>query len=265
MAGRFYPDDPQSLRALIAGLLDDAAAPPVAARGGIVPHAALQYSGACAAHVFARLSVPPLVVLIAPNHTGRLGAGGGVSGWMRGAFATPLGNVPVDAAFMARLERQGGAVAHDPAAHAAEHAVEVLLPFLQVAAPAAAIAPLVLAFDDWAACERLAGALADAIAAWPSAVLLLASSDMTHYESAAAAARKDREVLASVERLDGRGVLEACRRQHVTMCGRAPAAVVLEATRRLGAERAEVVDYRHSGWVTGDEQSVVSYAGVLIS
>jgi AmmeMemoRadiSam system protein B len=123
----------------------------------------------------------------------------------------------------------------------------------------------VLAFEDWPRCETLAAALAQVVSRCPEPVLLLASSDMTHYEPAQVAQRKDRVALEAVERLDGRGLLAICRREAVSMCGRAPTAVVVETARLLGAFRAEVVDYRHSGWVTGDDRSVVGYAAVLIS
>ncbi len=268
VAGRFYPADPHELRSLVNALLagaDAASADRVRALGAIVPHAGLVYSGACAARVFSRLEIPRLVVVIAPNHTGRGTAPGGASAWMTGGFETPLGRVPVNPEFMSRLAERCTLVSHDPAAHVAEHAIEVELPFLQVCAPESAVAPLVLTFDDWTRCRWLAEGLARAAADWPEPVLLLASSDMTHYEPAAAAERKDREVLEHVGRLDGRGVLETCRRLGVTMCGRAPSAVVLEASRRLGARRAEVVDYRHSGWMTGEDDSVVGYAGVVIT
>jgi AmmeMemoRadiSam system protein B len=166
---------------------------------------------------------------------------------------------------MGELEAACDLVAHDPWAHEFEHAIEVELPFLQKLNPECRIAPLVLAFDDWPRCETLAAALAQVVARWPQPVLLLASSDLNHYEPAEVAARKDRLALEAVERLDGRGLLAVCRRAGVTMCGRAPTAVVVEAARRLGASRGEVLDYRHSGWVTGDDSSVVGYAAVLIS
>ena len=96
-------------------------------------------------------------------------------------------------------------------------------------------------------------------------LLFLASSDMTHYESAEVAARKDSLAFTAIEGLDGRGLLDVCAREQITMCGRVPAAIVLETARRLGATSAQVVDYRHSGLVTGSDRSVVSYAGVLIA
>jgi AmmeMemoRadiSam system protein B len=183
---------------------------------------------------------------------------------MRGAFRTPLGTLCVAEGFLAALAERCGLVGHDPLAHRHEHAVEVELPFIQCLAPSATIAPIVLAWDEWSYCRELGDALAETIRVWPDAVLLLASSDMTHYEPAAACARKDRLALNAAERVDGRELLAVCDRERVTMCGRAPAATVLQAAHRLGATSAEVVDYRHSGWVTGDDSSVVAYAGVIV-
>jgi hypothetical protein len=263
VAGSFYPRDPDGLRRLVLQCLGSAPEPPRRAPAAIVPHAGLVYSGPCAGAVFRRLTLPPTVVVLAPNHTGLLGAPGGASVWARGAFGTPLGRSPVAAAFAAALIARCALAAHDPEAHRAEHAVEVELPFLQVLAPTTAIVPIVLAWDDWPRCRSLAEALAEVIRGWPDDVLVLASSDMTHYESASSAARKDRLALSAVERLDGEALLEVCRRERVTMCGRAPAAAALETARRLGATRATVVDYRHSGMVTGDDARVVAYAGVV--
>src|SRR5574341_895486 len=164
---------------------------------------------------------------------------------------------PVAEQFLEALARRCSLVAHDPAAHLGEHAVEVELVFVQLLAPKASLAPVVLAWDEWSSCRELGAALAETVRTWPEPVLLLASSDMTHYESAASCARKDKVALQAVERVDGEGLLSVCQRNDVTMCGRAAAGTLLEAARLLGATAAEVRDYRHSGWVTGDESSVV--------
>lgn len=264
VAGTFYPAAPAELRALVERLIGPAAPTRRVARGAIVPHAGLVYSGACAGLVFREIVIPSVVVVLAPNHTGRLGAGGGASAWMHGAFQTPLGTTRVADQFLEGLAKRCPLVAHDPEAHLGEHAVEVELPFIQMLAPTASLAPIVLAWDEWPACRDLGAALAETVRTWPEPVLLLASSDMTHYESADACARKDRLALQAVGRVDGEELLAVCQRQHVTMCGRAPAATVLEAARLLGAAAAEVLDYRHSGWVTGDASSVVAYAGVIV-
>ncbi len=171
--------------------------------------------------------------------------------------------MPIASALAERLCAECELAAHDPEAHVREHAVEVELPFLQTLAPDTAIVPIVLAWDDWTRCRALAHALAHVVHDQAERVLVLASSDMTHYESAARAAAKDRRALAAVEHLDGENLLRICRHEDVTMCGRAPAAVAVETARIGGAAGARVVDYRHSGWVTGDDASVVAYAGVL--
>ncbi len=265
VAGSFYPAGARELSQLVESFLAEVDGEARPARAGVAPHAGLIYSGQCAAHVFKRLEIPAIAVILAPNHTGRVGAPGGASLWGRGAFQTPLGDVAVAQAFASELEHRSALVAHDPIAHRQEHAIEVELPFISTLAPHTAIVPIVLAFDDWKSCSQLAADLATLVAEWPEEVLLIASSDMTHYESAANAERKDSIALAAIERLNGEELLAACRREHITMCGRGPAAVVVEAARQMGAKQAQVVDYRHSGWVTRDDSSVVAYAGVLIA
>jgi AmmeMemoRadiSam system protein B len=264
VAGMFYPREAPALRQMVDGFLAGVDASPAAARGGIAPHAGLVYSGQCAAHVLARIVLPPVIVIIAPNHTGRCTAPGGASVWTRGGFATPLGEVPIAEALADALLARCDLTADDRIAHLDEHAIEVELPLLQALHRGFTLLPIVLAWEEWRRAERLASDLAGLVRDWPQPVLLLASSDMTHYEPAARARAKDDKALEAIGRLDGGGLLDVCRREHVTMCGRAPAAVVVEACRQLGATTARVVDYRHSGNVTGDDSSVVAYAGVVI-
>jgi len=264
VSGRFYPGAKAELADAVATLLAGARAdPPAAARAAIVPHAGYAYSGPTAARVFARLTLPSLIVILAPNHTGICRAPGGASLWEAGAFRTPLGDVPVDAPFAAALREASPLVGVDHEAHRAEHAVEVELPFLQVLRPDARIVPLVLAWDAWEPARELGAALARVVGEAHEPVLLLASSDLNHYEPAAVSERKDARALEAVTALDGAELLARCRRERISMCGRAPAATVLAAARALGAARADVVDYRHSGWVSDDSQ-VVGYGGVVI-
>ena len=266
VTGRFYPGTRDELQRAVRELLRtvEPGAHPAAARAAIAPHAGYLYSGLTAAHVFARLRLPRLIVILAPNHTGMCRAPGGASLWETGAFATPLGEVAIDDAFAAALLEASSLVGVDHDAHRTEHAVEVMLPFLQLLQPDARIVPLVLAWDDWTSSEQLGNSLAALIKAAAEPVLLLASSDLNHYEPAAVGELKDAQALGAVQALDGAELLDRCRRERISMCGRAPAATVLAAARALGATRAEVVDYRHSGWVTGDESAVVGYGGVVI-
>ena len=266
VSGRFYPGTRAELTRAVDELLAAVrpGAHPAGARGAVAPHAGYVYSGMTAAHVFARLRVPRVVVILAPNHTGVCHAPGGASLWETGAFATPLGDVPVDDAFAAALVDASSLVASDHDAHRGEHAVEVQLPFLVALRPDVRIVPLILAWDRWEDCYALGDALAALARRWTEPVLLLASSDLNHYEPAAVGELKDARALAAVGTLDGAELLARCRRERISMCGRAPVATVLAATRALGASRADVVDYRHSGWVTGDESQVVGYGGVVI-
>jgi AmmeMemoRadiSam system protein B len=263
VAGSFYPAGATQLAGLVGQMLGEVRAERRVALGVMVPHAGLAYSGACAAQVLARLALPGCIIILAPNHSG-LGDGQHAGLWGAGAFETPLGRVPIAQPLAARLASVSDLVAEDREAHRPEHAIEVELPFLQVLDPGISIVPLVLPWDDWPRSRQLAQDLAAVIRGWPERVLLLASSDLTHYESAESAARKDAAALARVERLDGEGLLDTCRVQRISMCGRAPAAVVLEAARLLGATTGRVVDYRHSGLVSGDCRRVVGYGGVIL-
>ena len=253
------------LRATVATLLADARTNAVAARAIIVPHAGYIYSGPTAAKTFARVTIPGLVIILAPNHTGVCDVEGGVSLWEVGAFRTPLGDVPIDADMAtALLEVSRGVVGVDHDAHRAEHDVEVELPFLQILRSDSRIVPLVLAWDAWDAARLLGEMLARLVKAAGEPVLLLASSDMNHYEAADVTEQKDAQALDAIRALDGAELLARCKRERISMCGRGPAATVIAAARALGAERAEVVDYRHSGWVSGDHAREVGYAGVVI-
>jgi AmmeMemoRadiSam system protein B len=265
VSGRFYPGSPAQLERTVRDLLAAVGdARPAPARAAVVPHAGYAYSGLTAAHVFARLEIPPVVVILAPNHTGVCRAPGGVSLWEAGAFRTPLGDVPVDDDFAGALLDASPLVGRDHAAHDQEHAVEVELPFLQLRRADVRIVPLLLAWDAWEGCRGLGEALAALARRWPDRVLLLASSDLNHYEPAATSERKDWRALDAMAALDGAELLARCRGEGISMCGRAPAATVLAAARLLGAARADVVHYSHSGLVTGDDDAVVGYGGVLI-
>ena len=264
MAGLFYPGGPDELRETVDDLMRAAAAPSAAAVAAIAPHAGYPYSGRTAAHVYARLEVPRAVVVLAPNHTGLARARSGGSVYARGSLRTPVGDVPVHEELAAALLAACDLLEDDPLAHEREHAVEVHLPFLLARNPGVAVVPVVLGWSDWPRTERLGAALAEVVRGWGEPVLLVASSDMNHYEAAAVNAAKDLLALGAVARLDGQALLAVTAEHRVSMCGRVPAAAVLHAARLLGATSADVVHRSHSGEVTGDDDRVVSYAGVIV-
>lgn len=265
-AGSWYPGDAHALRRTLATALGplDAAAPPAPALALMAPHAGYRYSLSIAAATYARVEVPPRVVVLCPNHTVPPPI---VSLWPAGAWETPLGRVEVDEELATAIGAACPGIVREQQAHLREHAIELQLPLLQARQPALRIVPIVVAEPSPAALEALGRGIAGALARLGLAgggALLVASSDMTHHEPAERAARRDRLALDRLEALDPAGLLETCRREKITMCGVRPTAVALWAALQLGATRAELIAYGHSGQVSGDDTSVVGYAGVVV-
>jgi AmmeMemoRadiSam system protein B len=265
VAGLFYPSQPAALLSAVQALLAVPGAEPAPAVAAIAPHAGYQYSGPTAGAVFARVAAPRRVIVVAPNHTGAGRSTHGGSVYAVGALRTPLADIPVDELLAADLLARCHLLEDDPDAHRTEHAVEVLLPLLLAGRPDVTVVPILLGWSDWPRTRELAEALADAVRASDEPVLLLASSDMNHYEAVGVSREKDDLALREIARLDGEALLDVTKRHRISMCGRVPAAAVLHAARLLGATGADVVDYSHSGMVTHDESAVVGYAGVVIT
>jgi hypothetical protein len=260
VAGQFYTDDPRRLRAELTELVP-AGAVRQKVLGIIAPHAGYMYSGAVAGAVYGAIEIPPTVVILGPNHHGR---GARIALFPDGEWLTPLGPVPINARLAELVREHAPGVESDAAAHRFEHSLEVQVPFLQHLRPDVSIVPLCLGFGDFPRCRTLGLGLAAAIRAYAEPVLIIASSDMTHYESAAAAREKDQEALRAVLALNPEGLLAVCRDKEITMCGVIPAAVMLVAVRELGATEARLVRYATSGDVTGDNRQVVAYAAVTV-
>ncbi len=205
--------------------------------------------------------VPEAVILLGPNHTG-MGTPASITS--RGAWATPLGPAAIHEGLADALKRSGPLFEEDALAHAHEHSLEVQVPFLLHRNPGVRIVPVAFMLRDPAEVEEAGEAVAEAVAGWPEPVLLVASSDMTHYEPQDRAKEKDTRAIERVLALDARGLLDTVKRFGITMCGAVPTAVLLVAARSLGATRGELVTYATSGEVSGDYQSVVGYAGMVI-
>jgi hypothetical protein len=181
-----------------------------------------------------------------------------------GAWETPLGDVPIDSTLAASLIQRFPALQEDSAAHRAEHAVEVELPFLQLRQPQLRFVPIALGTAQLAPLEQLGMAIADVITAHAEPVLIVASSDMNHYESDAVTRVKDHQAIERILVLDARGLYDVVTQQQISMCGFGPAVAMLTAARKLGAKSAELVRYATSGDVSGDRERVVGYAGVVV-
>jgi AmmeMemoRadiSam system protein B len=234
----------------------------IAAIGCVAPHAGYHYSGGVAGAVYARLEIPERAVILCPNHTGN---GRPLAVMANTTWQTPLGEVAADAEMGVRLLRRFPALEEDSAAHRAEHAIEVQLPFLQTRQPGLKIVPIVIGTGNFDVLHGLGEALADVIADDEEKVLIVASSDMNHYESAAITRAKDRKAIERVLALDARGLWEVVVNEDITMCGFAPAIVMLTAAKLLGATSATLVKYATSGDVSGDYESVVGYAGIIVA
>lgn len=180
-------------------------------------------------------------------------------------MADPLGPVPLDSRLNALILQHIPLVQTDTQAHRQEHSLEVQLPFLQMLRPDVSIAALCLGYGDFSVLEEIGRGLASAITAFGGDVLIVASSDMSHYESAASARAKDGLALERITAFDPEGLLRVCRTERITMCGVVPAAIMMVAAARLGATRAQVIAYGTSGDVTGDDRQVVGYAAVTVS
>jgi AmmeMemoRadiSam system protein B len=263
VAGTFYPGLPAQLRSDVRGLLGDGegtrAAPAV-----VTPHAGYLYSGAVAGIVLGAVRVPASCIVLAPNHTGRVSAPEGGSLLLSRRYRTPLGEMEPDVALGEALRAAAAPLLEeDELAHAGEHAIEVVLPFLQLRNAEARLVPIVLGWSDWERTRLLAAAIAGLLRE-RSDVLVVASSDMNHYEPAEVSREKDSLALERIAALDGEGLLETAATHRVSMCGRVPVACACEVARLAGGTRGDVVAYAHSGQVNGDLSRVVGYAGIVL-
>jgi len=260
VANQFYTGDTQRLRAELDTLIVRSAEPEQVI-GVISPHAGYIYSGAVAGALFGAIAIPRTVLILGPNHHG---LGARVSLYPAGAWHTPLGNVPIDETLAALVRRHAPMAEEETSAHQREHSLEVQVPFLQHLQPELAIVPICLGFGDYATCRQLGEGIAAAIREYGAPVLMVASSDMTHYESATVAREKDDMALERALALDAEGLLAVCRSRRITMCGVVPSTVMLVAAKALGASEARLVRYANSGDTNGDYEQVVGYAAVAV-
>jgi MEMO1 family protein len=269
VAGRFYPGRADELlrevREYTSSGRTQAEMGLIAAIGCVAPHAGYIYSGGVAGAVYSRLEIPACCVILCPNHTGK---GVPLAIMAHTTWQTPLGEVAPDADLAERLMRRFPALQEDSAAHRGEHAIEVQLPFLQVRQPQLKIVPIVIGTSDFEVLRGLGEALADVIGAWEEEhnekILIIASSDMNHYESDAVTRVKDDKAIERVLAMDERGLWEVVMNEDISMCGFGPTTVLLTAAKLLGATSATLVKYATSGDVSGDRESVVGYAGMIV-
>jgi len=237
VAGQFYAGDSKRLRSDLAALIPDARGTKKVT-GIIAPHAGYIYSGAIAGQVYASITIPPTILILGPNHHG---TGAGAALYPDGEWLTPLGPVTINSRLNALLQQHVPLVRPDTVAHEFEHSLEVQVPFVQYLRPDATISAICLGHGGYDSVRQIGEGIAAAIRAYGEEVLIVASSDMTHYESAESARRKDELALERVLGFDPQGLLQICRSEQITMCGVVPSAVMLVAAGELGARQAELV------------------------
>lgn len=271
VAGRFYPGTKAEIDGALQRLFSGTPPPARCALGVVLPHAGWVYSGALAARTLAMADVPKRVVVLCPNHTGR---GERVAVSMAPSWRTPVADVPVDRGMGAVLLDELAAdpvrgAAADESAHAREHAIEVLVPLLLARQPELHLVPIVLASLSPGECRKLAAAL---VRAWSrlglvpgTDVMVVASSDMNHFEDEVETRRRDKLALEALATGDADRLLDTVDGHDISMCGARPVATLLACAEQLGASRPQLVGYTTSAAVTGDTDRVVGYAGAVVA
>ena len=261
VAGQFYPGTAVSLKNLI-DKLSDKNVERKQTLGIVSPHAGYMYSGYVAGAVFSRINLPSTYIIIGPNHTG---SGRPFSLMASGSWKTPLGEVDIDEELATILINQSRFIQDDLTAHSFEHSVEVQLPFIQFFKADFKFVPIILSCADLATYREIGKDIANVIKQLKKDVVIIASSDMTHYEPDEVAKAKDAQAIEAILELDEEKLLKKINEFDITMCGYAPTAVMLVAVKKLGAKMAELVKYQTSADASGDHSAVVGYAGIIVS
>jgi hypothetical protein len=262
VAGQFYPADAADLNSEISGYLD-----PKSGKQDvlacIMPHAGYMYSGPVAGAVVSRINIPEHVVLLGPNHTGQ---GTPFSLSSNGTWKTPLGEVNIDKELAEEILSGSQHIQEDSIAHLFEHSLEVELPFLQYLRKDFKIVPICLASADPRALKSVGLSVAEAIIKLNirKSTLIIASSDMTHYEPQKEVEKKDKLAIDAILELNEDKLLERIAKFDISMCGFGPVTAMLSCVKKLGAKKAQLIKYQTSGDVSRDFSSVVGYAGIII-
>ncbi len=274
IAGTFYPAQAQALRTELEHSFTHAIGPGILPNlnpsgprrivGVVSPHAGYVYSGPVAAHSFAALAAdgrPEVVILIGPNHQGM---GAEVAIDSSSSWATPLGIVEVDVRLGDAIQSNSRKAKLDRASHVHEHSLEIQLPFLQyIYGDGIRIVPIIMNSQDLETSADLGRALA--YAGSDLNMVIVASTDLTHYQRQEKAVETDQLVLESIIRMAPADLLKTVSKEHITMCGPGPVAAMLVAAQILGAVRARVLSYATSGDTSGDYSRIVGYGAAEVS
>jgi AmmeMemoRadiSam system protein B len=260
VAGSFYPGNKNELIGALKTLLGEKLEKQ-RVLGAISPHAGYVYSGQVMGSVFSRIEVPDTVVILTPNHTGY---GRPYSLWPEGSWHTPLGETAIDEELVGEILNSCDLIEKDKEAHVREHAAEVILPFLQYINPRVKIVVIVVQTSQLEDLEIIGKSIGQVLKKTSPSTLVVASSDMTHYESSESANQKDKSAIAEIVALREEGLYNVVRESNITMCGVCPVISMIVCSKERGAASAELIKYATGGDVSGDYEQVVGYAGVIV-
>jgi hypothetical protein len=261
VAGQFYPANADTLRRALESYTS-VNGEKLNAIGAVAPHAGYMYSGHVAGAVYGRLHLPDRYVILCPNHTGH---GEPLAIMSEGSWMTPLGEVQIDSDLARRIMSSMPMLRDDIEAQRHEHGLEVQLPFLQMLVKSFEFVPITVGTSRYEHLVALGDAIARAIESRGDHVMIIASSDMNHYETDSTTRVKDRKAIDRVLALDPAGLYDVVLKERVTMCGFGPTIAMITAAQALGAKSAELIRYATSGDVSGDRDAVVGYAGIVVT
>ncbi len=264
VAGAFYPDDPKALAAEIRRYVSKAAFDAIEGDivGVISPHAGYVYSGQVAGYGMRAISgrAYDTVVVIGPSHRAYFK---GAAIMSKGGYRTPLGMTDIDEDLAAAIMREGGPASENVGVHGAEHSLEVQIPFLQTVLKGFKIVPIVMGSQETNTCEDLAGIVSRGIKALGRRVLVVGSTDLSHYYSYAHAVKLDKHIVDRLEAFDIKGMVDDFDAEISEACGRGPMIVTMMVSKALGATKCKVLKYANSGDVSGDRGNVVGYTSAV--
>lgn len=262
VSGMFYSSDRDILLDEISSFFKDLPKNNTDALGVMLPHAGHVYSGKTTAKVLADISLPDTVIILCPDHYGK---GRGLSVYSKGSWQTPLGDVPIAEDLANVLLSSSSLFQDDISAHDKEHSAEVIVPFLQYLNKDIRILPVMVSTSDIDVLFEAGDIVAKLVQESQNKVLLVASSDMTHFESKERAFFQDKKAIDQILALNPEGLFAAVRDNNISMCGVLDVVLWLRALENLSPSDVRLIDYTTSGDVTGDFGDVVAYAGITVT
>ncbi|MCX7845018.1 MAG: AmmeMemoRadiSam system protein B [Dictyoglomaceae bacterium] len=256
VAGYFYPRYKEELIKYLEKFIERVKNP-IKAKGCISPHAGYIYSGSTAGKVYSCIDIPNKAIILGPNHHG-LGYPSAI--YSKGSWLTPLGESKIDEELAEKILKNSKFLKEDSSAHAMEHSLEVQLPFLQYLNPEIKIVPITISDYSWKNFEDLAYAISNCI---DEEVLIIASSDFSHYEPQEVVKEKDYYAIEAILNIDPKEFYERVKKRKISICGVGPIIILLLILNSLGIKNSKLVDYKTSGDITQEYDAVVGYAGII--